>query len=160
MARLDDLKLTYRLFMRAYPYRQFDWRPGALLRKPLAESRIALVTSAGFYEPEQVPFDESIRGGDWSFREISNSSPVQTLRIGQKSDAFDHSGIEADRNLAMPIDRLRELALDHLIGEPARRHFSIMGSIAAPGRLVAESAPEIARMLREDAVDAVLLTPV
>jgi hypothetical protein len=35
-----------------------------------------------------------------------------------------------------------------------------MGSIAAPGRLIANTAPDVARMLLEDAVDAVLLTPV
>jgi hypothetical protein len=35
-----------------------------------------------------------------------------------------------------------------------------MGSISAPGRLIDRTAPEVARMLVEDAVDAVLLTPV
>ena len=74
MARLADLKLKYRLLMQAYPYRQIDWRPhpeGARrLSKPLSQSRIALVTSAGFFAPGQTPFDSSIRGGDWSFREI------------------------------------------------------------------------------------------
>lgn len=146
--------------MRAYRYRRFDWRPGAYLDKPLAASRIALITSAGFYEPEQVPFDGSSLGGDWSFREIQNTTPVQTLRIGQKSDAFDHSGIEADRNLALPVDRLRELAASGIIGQASHRHFSIIGSILAPGRLVRRSAPELVRLLQEDAVDAVLLTPV
>jgi D-proline reductase (dithiol) PrdB len=160
MARLSDLKLGYRLFMAAYPYRHIDWRPGAVLTKPLAESRIALVTSAGFYLPDQPPFDRSIRGGDWSFREIPATADVHELRIGQTSDAFDHSGIEADPNLAFPLDRLRELAEAGLIGEPAARHYSIMGSLSAPGRLVARSAPEIVRRLHQDRVDAVLLTPV
>lgn len=106
MAHLADLKLKYRLFMQAFPYRRIDWRPGARLSKPLPESKIALVTSAGFWVPGQSPFDPSIRGGDWSFREIFSTVQVQTLLIGQKSDAFDHSGIEADRNLALPVDRL------------------------------------------------------
>jgi hypothetical protein len=35
-----------------------------------------------------------------------------------------------------------------------------MGSITAPGRLITNSAPEVSRLLLEDAVDAVLLTPV
>jgi len=59
MARLSDLKLAYRLFMQAYPYRYVDWRPGAHLAKPLSQSRIALITSAGYFTPEQPPFDES-----------------------------------------------------------------------------------------------------
>jgi D-proline reductase (dithiol) PrdB len=160
MARLADLTLKYRLFMQAYPYRRVDWRPGAVLSKSLRESRIALVTSAGFYAPDQPPFDVSIRGGDWSFRQIPYTTPVESLLSGQKSDAFDHGGIEADRNLALPLDRLRELVEAGEVGDAAPRHFSIMGSISAPGRLISESAPEIARRLAENKVDAVLLTPV
>ena len=160
MARFADLKLKYRLFMQAYPYRRIDWRPGTRLSKPLSDSRIALVTSAGLSAPGQPPFDESIRGGDWSFRDISSTTPVESLRIGQKSDAFDHSGIEADRNLALPLDRLRELVEAGQVGRASPRHFSIMGSIWAPARLISESAPEIVHRLRDDKVDAVFLTPV
>ena len=82
------------------------------------------------------------------------------MQIGHKSDAFDHSGIEKDKNLALPLDRLRELKQEGVIGEMARRHYSFMGSITAPGRFLNITAPEIARSLAEDHVDAVLLTPV
>jgi D-proline reductase (dithiol) PrdB len=82
------------------------------------------------------------------------------LQIGQSSDAFDHSGIEADRNLALPLDRLQELVDTGVVGDAAPRHFSIMGSLVATARLISESGPEIAQKLREDEVDAVLLTPV
>lgn len=160
MARLSDLRLKYRLFMQAYPYRHFDWRPGAQLRKPLSESRIAVVTSAAFYGAEHEPFDPTLRGGDCSYREIREDFPLETLRIGHKSDAFDHAGIEKDKNLALPLDRLRELKQDGSIGEVAARHYSLMGSITAPARLVNIAAPEITRKLTKDGVDAVLLTPV
>lgn len=160
MARLSDLKLGYRLLMQAYPYRHVDWRPGACLEIPLNAARIALVTSAGFYLPNQPPFDPSIRGGDWSFREIPAGADLGTLRIGQTSDAFDHGGIESDPNLAFPLDRLKELEQGGTVGAVAARHYSLMGSIAAPGRLMAETAPEIARRLAADRADAVLLTPV
>jgi D-proline reductase (dithiol) PrdB len=160
MAGLSDLPLKYRLFLQLYPYRRFDWRPGARLSKPLEHARIALITSAGFYGPRQPPFDPSVRGGDWSFREIPADTQVNQIEIGQKSDAFDHSGIEEDRNLALPLDRLRELVKDRAIGQLSPRHFSIMGSIAAPGRLLSQSAPEILHRLRQDEADAVFLTPV
>ena len=160
MAKLSDLKLKYRLYMQMYPYRHVDWRPGAQLRKPFSESRIAVVTSAAFYGAGQEPFDPSVRGGDYSYREIPEDIPLETLRIGHKSDAFDHTGIEKDKNLALPLDRLQELKREGLIGEVAKRHYSLMGSITAPGRLVKITAPEIARKLAEDGVHAVLLTPV
>jgi D-proline reductase (dithiol) PrdB len=160
MAKLEDLKLKYRLYMRAYRYRHVDWRPGAQLRKSLGESKIAVVTSAAFYGPEQEPFDATIRGGDYSYREIPVGIALETLRIGHKSDAFDHAGIEKDKNLALPLDRLRELRETGVIGEVASQHYSLMGSITAPARLVSVTAPEIAHKLSDDSVDAVLLTPV
>ena len=160
MAKVSDLKLRYRIFMRAYRYRQFEWRPGALLEKPLSQSRIAVVTTAGFYLPRQAPFDPSIRGGDYSFREIPLETNLDTLQIGHRSDAFDHAGIESDKNLALPLDRLRELNAEGRIAAVAPRHYSFMGSILAPARLVIVTAPEVARRLAEDQVDGVFLTPV
>lgn len=160
MASLNDLKLAYRLFMRAYPYRSVDWKPGTFLKKPLAESVIAAVTTAAFYLPSQTPFDESIRGGDWGYREISVDADLSSLAIGHKSDAFDHTGIETDKNLALPLDRLREMQAAGEIGGLARTHYSFMGSVTTPKRLIAESAPAVAELLRQRGVDAVLLTPV
>jgi len=160
MARLSDLKLKYRIYMQGYPYGHVDWRPGVQLPKPLAESKVAVVTSAAFYTADQKPFDPGVRGGDYSYREIPENIDLDTLRIGHKSDAFDHSGIEKDKNLALPLDRLRELNRENLIGQLATRHYSLMGSITAPSRLVHITAPEIAHKLREDGVGAVLLTPV
>ncbi len=160
MAKLSDLKFTYLLYMKAYRYRSFDWAPGAVLRKPLAVSKIAVVTTAAFYAPGQEPFDEKFKGGDFSYRILPAETDLASLRVGHKSDAFDPRGIEADRNVALPLDRLREMASAGEIGSVAPRHFSFMGSIPAPARLVSQTAPEAARMLQDDGVDAVLLTPV
>jgi D-proline reductase (dithiol) PrdB len=160
MAQLSDLKLAYQVFMKAFPYRRVDWRPGARLSKRLREACVAVVTTAAFFKPDQPPFDTSIRGGDYSYRVIPLVTDLSTLRIAHRSDAFDMCGIASDKNLALPLDRLKSLAEEGVIGSVAPRHFSFMGSIAAPGRLIANTAPEVARMLLEDAVDAVLLTPV
>lgn len=160
MARLSDLKLTYQLFMKAYPYRRVDWRPGSLLEKPLSEARVAVITTAAFYLPEQPPFDTSNRGGDYSYRVIPADADLKRLNIAHRSDAFDIRGVVEDKNLALPLDRLKSLADEGIVGSVAPRHYSFMGSIAAPGRLIADTAPDVARLLIEDAVDAVLLTPV
>ncbi len=160
MAKLSDLQPAYRLFMTAYPYRRFDWHPGARLDKPLREARVACVTTAAFFKPDQAPFDTSIRGGDFSYRVIPRDTDLSTLGIAHRSDAFDIRGIAADKNLALPLDRLGPLVEAGVLGSAAPRHFSFMGSITAPGRLINRTAPEVAGMLVEDAVDAVLLTPV
>ncbi len=160
MASLADLKLKYRLFMKTYRYRKARWDSPARLEKPLSEARVAVVTTAAFYLPNQEPFDESIKGGDVSFREIEHDAELRSLEIAHKSDAFDHEGIALDKNVALPLDRLRELAREGVIGELAPRHYSFQGSITAPGALVRETAPEVARRLLADNVDVVLLTPV
>ncbi len=160
MAKISDLKLAYQVFMKAYPYRRIDWHPGACLKRPLSEARVAVVTTAAFFRPDQAPFDTSIRGGDYSYRIIPLDTDLSTLKIAHRSDAFDIRGITTDKNLALPLDRLKSLAENGVIGSVAPRHFSFMGSIAAPGRLIANTAPEVSQMLRDDEVDAVLLTPV
>jgi D-proline reductase (dithiol) PrdB len=160
MAKITDLKFAYQVFMKAYPYRKVDWRPGAQLEKPLSEVRVAIVTTAAFFRPDQSPFGKSIRGGDYSYRVIPSDTDLSALEIAHRSDAFDIRGITSDKNLALPLDRLKSLVEEGVVGSVAPRHFSFMGSIAAPGRLIAQTAPEVAELLREDEVDAVLLTPV
>lgn len=160
MAKLNELSLGVRLFLKAYPWRRIDPVPWTPLRKPLNQCRLALVSSAGFVLPGQPPFDPSIRGGDPSFREIRSDADVSLLIESHRSQSFDHSGLHRDPNVAFPIDRVRELADQGRIGSVNRRHLSFMGSITAPGRLISQTAPEAARRLVEDGVDAALLVPV
>lgn len=160
MASISDLKLRYRIFMRTYSYRTYDWRPGAVLEKPLEEARLAVVTTAAFHLPDQPAFNESIKGGDVSYRVIPKDTALNSLQIAHKSDAFDSSGIEADKNLALPLRDLEDMAAARRIGSVSERHFSFMGSIPSPGRLISHTAPEVAALLKEAGVDAVLLTPV
>ncbi len=160
MAELSELPLSVRLFIKTYPWRRIDPLPWAVPRKPLRASKIALVSTAGLVLPEQPRFDDSVKGGDWSYREIPDDADVTTLIESHRSKSFDRSGLHADANLAFPLDRLHELVRDGTIGAANHRHFSLMGSITAPGRLVAQSAPRIADALEEDEVDAVLLIPI
>ena len=159
MARLSDLSLKNRIFMATYRYRRLDPVPWAVPSKPLALARVALVTTGAVYAPGQPPFDEELRGGDFSFREIGSEVDVQTLGIAHKSDAFDQEGFQRDRNLGFPLDRLREMQRRGEIGELNHRHLSFMGSITAPGRLMSDTAPKAAALLAADGVDVALLVP-
>ena len=128
------------------------------------------------YLPEKVPLTFTVQmesldrqrvpenmrrkapGGDCCHREIVPDTDFRLLKIAHKSDAFDHSGIEQDKNLALPLDRLRELVANGIVGSLAPRHFSFLGSIPAPRKLIETSAPEVATELRDDSIDGVLLT--
>jgi D-proline reductase (dithiol) PrdB len=160
MGNLGEFSWRYRLFLARYPWRRIDPVPWAPLRRPLARSRIALVSSAGFVVPGQPPFERAKRGGDPTFRVIPAEADVHRLQELQRSEAFDHTGIREDPNLAFPLERLGELVARGRIGSVAPRHLSFMGSITAPGRLIRDTAPEAAEVLVEDEVDAALLVPV
>lgn len=134
---------------------------GALapLRRPLDEARLALVTTAGVHLASDPPFDMRNREGDASFRIIPGDVDVAALRITH--DYYDHRAADRDINCVFPIERLRELIEAGQIGELAPRHIGMMGHIlgAQRERLVRSSVGEIARLLCEDGVDAVLATP-
>jgi len=158
MAQMTPIEI--RAFMRLYPWRRIDPVPQARLAKPLAECRVALVSSAAQVLPGQRPFDAEAKGGDYSFREIPSDSSSSAFRDTHPSTHFDHTGLLADLNVAFPLDRVRELAERGRIGEVAPRHLSFCGAITAPGRLRKESAPAAAELLLADRVDVALLFPV
>jgi D-proline reductase (dithiol) PrdB len=165
MARLDDIDLAEHLFLKSYPFNRYAPRPDdpvtttmTPLRKPLAECTVALVT-AGLSLPGQPPFDTTIKRGDRSFRAFPAAVALASLEMHQRSWAFDHTGVLRDRNLALPLDRLREIRERGEIGAIAPHHYSFMGSIVGPSKLIRESGPEVACRLAGDSVDVVLLTP-
>jgi D-proline reductase (dithiol) PrdB len=160
MGELSEFSLSTRLFLKAYPWRRIENVPWTVLSKPLAECRLGLISTAGFVGPGDAPFDNAVRGGDPSFREIPGDIDVSKLREHHRSESFDHQGLAEDPNLAFPIDRLRELVARGRLGGLNRRHLSFMGSITAPGRLLRDSLPEAARLFEEDEVDVALLVPV
>jgi D-proline reductase (dithiol) PrdB len=160
MGDLSEFSKVLQLYIRGYRWRRIDPVPWTPLSKPLSECRIALISSAGLVAPEQDPFDDSIRGGDVSFREIPAEIEISSLRDTHRSDAYDHSGIQQDPNLAFPLAPLQNLCEAGRLGSLNHRHFSFMGSITAPGRLVAKTAPPIVAKLVADEVDVALLVPV
>lgn len=160
MAEISDLSLSVRLFLKAYRWRKIDPIPWTPMRKPLSQSTLALVSTAGMVAPGQEPFDNHVRGGDYSYRVIPSNTDVKTLIDTHRSESFDHTGIQRDPNLGFPLDRLREIEGRGLVKGLAPRHLSFMGSITAPARLVRDTVPEAAGLLVADGVDAALLVPV
>lgn len=160
MGEIKEFSLVNQIFLRAYQWRKIDPVPWTPLEKPLSDCRLALVSSAAFVAPDQRAFDGSVRGGDTSFRSIPSDISVTDLIDTHRSDSFDHEGMVRDPNLAFPIDRVRELVESGRIQSVGGEHISLMGSITAPGRLVRDTAPEIASRLLEDQVNVALLVPV
>jgi D-proline reductase (dithiol) PrdB len=136
--------------------REIPWTP---VRKPVAESMIALVTTAGVHLKSQEPFNMEDPDGDASFREIPTATPRTDLTITHKY--YDHSAADRDTNVVLPLDRMRELVGEKRIGGLAPSVYGFMGHIDGPHlkTLMETTAPEVARRLKDDRVDAVVLTP-
>jgi D-proline reductase (dithiol) PrdB len=133
--------------------------PWAPLQKPLRETVIALVTTAGVHLQTQPPFNMDDPDGDPSFRVIPSHVGSDELTITHKY--YDHSAADRDINVVLPLDRLRELKAEGFIGGIAPFVYSFMGHIDGPHlqTLIEETAPEVARGLKGDGAEAVFLTP-
>jgi D-proline reductase (dithiol) PrdB len=137
------------------------WSP---VRRPLARSRVALLTTAGVSMRGDTPFDmEGERRrptwGDPSWRRLRANARAEDVEVNHLH--IDTSYIERDLNVALPLDRLRELEAEGAVGAVADTHYSIMGYQGSDTRALEEhSAPEIAASMRNEEVDLALLAPV
>lgn len=142
-------------------YAGIPWAP---VKTPLARARVALLSTAGLSMQGDEPFDmETERQrptwGDPSWRRLRSDATGQTIEANHLH--IDTRYIRDDINVALPLDRLRELVAEGIVGEMADTHYSIMGYQGADSSaLENESAPAIARAMLEERVDLALLAPV
>jgi len=138
---------------------EFDDTPWAEVSKPLKESNLAIVTTAGVHHQDQQPFEMADNNGDPSFRVLDADTIENDYTITH--DYYDHSDARQDLNIVFPITRLKEMKAAGCIGAAAKRHISFMGHIDGPNirTLIDETAPAAANLLKKEGVDAVLLTP-
>ncbi|MBV9828973.1 MAG: selenoprotein B glycine/betaine/sarcosine/D-proline reductase [Alphaproteobacteria bacterium] len=122
--------------------------------RPLAQRRVAIVSSAGLVVRGEEPF----RGRDPDYRAIPATTRAEDLLCSHISINFDRTGFQEDWNVVFPIDRLRELAEDGTIGSIADWHYSFMG--ATDPIQMEPHARELAGRLKQDKVNAVILAPV
>ena len=136
--------------------RDIPWTP---IKKPLAESKIALVTTSGVHHAHQKPFDMQDSIGDSTYRWIDSETIADDYLITH--DYYDHRDADKDLNIVFPVTRLKEMAADGIVGSVAGHHVSFMGHIKDTQLkyLLEGSAPEVAIRFVQDHVDAVLLTP-
>lgn len=133
----------------------FDFGTTAcVVAPPLTKARVAIVTTAGL----------RLDGGLWREGQgfVVLPAAERGLSLAHASSNFDRTGITADLNVVYPADRLDEMAAAGEIGSVASQHLSFMG--AQPDYVLEtlrlDTGPAAAKLLKEDGVDVVLLTPV
>ena len=94
--------------------------------------------------------------GDFTFRKIEGTTPSSELMVSH--GGYDNGDVNKDINCMFPIDRIHELAKDGFIKATAPVHIGFMGGGGNQEKFKNETGPEIARILKEENVDAVLMT--
>ncbi|MCJ7625592.1 MAG: glycine/sarcosine/betaine reductase selenoprotein B family protein [Anaerolineaceae bacterium] len=140
--------------------REIPWTP---LVKPLAESKLALISSAGIALQSDRPFDQQGERqnpwwGDPSYRVIPGNATAKDIRVYHLHVNPDNA--QTDLNCIIQLERLAELAAAGETGDTAASHYSFMGYILKPETLLEKSVPAIIDGLRSENVDVVILVPV
>lgn len=160
----DDLASRYADWLVRIEQMHQDARPRpnpepafATLAKPLAEARVGLLTSAGAYLDGDAPFDVEDPHGDPTFRVLPGDVDPSRLRFAHSH--YDTTRAEQDPNVVLPVEPLRALVADRVVGAAASLHIGMMGFNPDPRRVAAESAPRVVELFARDRVDVVVLSP-
>jgi hypothetical protein len=129
-----------------------DTIPWSPLQRPLREATIALVTTSGVHLRGDRPFDLA---SDPTFRVIPRTADAGDLAISHR--AYDRTDALRDISLVFPLQRLRELEAEGVIGRVADRHYGF-GLVGRAAELVAPGQ-EVGRLLKRDHVDLALFVP-
>ena len=125
----------------------------------LSQSRLMFITSSGAYIPEeQEPFDAPSPYGDYTIRCIPSITPFANLAYAH--DHYDHTAINEDPQVALPLNFMQEMVDSRQLGSLASSFISFMGYQPDSARVVDEVIPQIVRVAKEDEVQAALLAPV
>lgn len=153
MVRLADVEEPLRTLLINLDCPSFETTPCAS-GPPLSQRRLVLVSTAGLHLHDDRPF----LGLSTEYRLIPGSARACDLLMSHISVNHDRSGWEQDWNIAFPLDRLRELAEQAVIGSVADFHYSFMG--ATDPRALEDLTGQLVSTMRKEGVDAALLVPI
>ena len=154
------LKAWVRTFIPDEDFRgPIPWTP---LSRSLKQATLSLVTSAGISLKTDPPFDmerekrEAIRG-DRSFREIPRETTEKEIDVNHLH--INTSYIKQDINVILPLQRMAEFEQEGLIGRLAPTAYSFYGFQWQNTDFLNEAIAPISKKMKQEGVEAVLLTP-
>jgi D-proline reductase (dithiol) PrdB len=156
MSPIAYIPRTRELYSDYAPYRwvvneDVPWTP---LSKPLSRCRVGLISSAGVHLKHQLRFHSK---DDASYREVPKDTAVGELTISHTG--YHTEDATKDPNCVFPIERMRELEKEGVIGEFADPAYSFMGGIYSARRVREELAPKLVEKLQERMTDVLYLVP-
>jgi D-proline reductase (dithiol) PrdB len=135
------------------------WTP---LAKPLNRSTLALITSAGISPKTDPPFDMEREKreplwGDRSFRRIPRGTSSQDITVNHLHINTGYT--LQDINVMLPLERMAEFEQEGIIGRLAESSYSFYGFQWQNTEFLEKAIAPMARQMKTEEVDAVLLTP-
>ena len=143
------------------PYRwaHFEDAPFTRLKKPLAESRLVLISTSEIArrtdDDQRTPLEKGELGNVYT---IPTDTPVGDLY--SHSLSFDkHATSLDDVNAFFPVTRLHEMVAEGRLGSLAPDAIALYNAYSQR-RTREVDAPEVLELCRKDAVDVALMVPV
>lgn len=140
-----------------YPFVENTYAPFTPLQRALPMLNLGLISSAGAYIDGTDPFDLTSKDGDVSFREFPVEVEAEDFLYAAKG--YDAAAVREDRNVQIPIERLREYEANGVIGKLNNVWWSISPWTPNAALVASEMAPQIAERLAAYEVRAALLVP-
>lgn len=150
----------------------YDDAPFRPLQKPIAHSRLLLLTTSGHFVDGHDPEPFGIKNmtqeqcealiNDFLKSEptlcaIPRDTPRENLRV--RHGGYDIHGAQTDPDVVFPLERLRELEQEGVIGALVEDVYSFMGATAQT-RLLRHTGPEWVKLFKEKQAEAALLVSV
>lgn len=135
------------------------WTP---MSKPLSQTTISLVTSAGISLNSDPPFDMEREKreplwSDPSFRMIPRGTTEKDIEANHLH--INTTYIKQDINVMLPLTRMAELEEEGIIGRLASTGYSFYGYQWQNTGFLKEAIEPISKKMKLEGVEAVLLTP-
>ncbi|MBZ0276853.1 MAG: glycine/betaine/sarcosine/D-proline family reductase selenoprotein B [Anaerolineae bacterium] len=146
---------------------EFDWKlyprpqndplpptPGIDLR----QSRLVLISTAGAYlKATQEPFDAPHPYGDYTLRTFPLDTPFADIDYAH--DHYDHTAVNTDPQVLLPLRHLRDLERAGVIGSVAPTVISYSGYVTDLARIEDEMIPPILALAQGMGAQGALLVP-
>jgi glycine reductase len=150
-------KLKGEPFETEYPMPTFDRVEPAPAIEDMSKARLALVTSGGIVplgNPDKIAAASAQRFGSYSLEGLTalTSQTHQTAHGG-----YDPTYANANPNRVLPLDAVRELEAEGVIGTIHGYYYATVGNATSVDN-AREFGKEIAQILLRDGVQAVILT--
>jgi D-proline reductase (dithiol) PrdB len=154
------LKAWVRTFIPDEDFKGYiPWTP---MSKPLSQTTIALVTSAGISLKKDPPFDmEREKGeplwGDRSFRMIPRGTTEKDIEVNHLH--INTTYIKQDINVILPLTRMGDFEKEGVIGHLASSSYSFYGFQWQSTQFLSEAFEPISKKMKLEGVEAVFMTP-